>query len=607
MDPAMLADLLRDILHQQNLKSLFQPIVDLGSGRIYGYEALLRGPSDSPLHSPTSLFTVAERCGRMAELDQLARTVHIRNFAALDLPGKLFLNVFPGTLLDADFRIGLTRQALQEVGLSPGQVVIELTEHFPIDDYDLVRHAMTHYRQMGFAVAIDDLGAGYAGLRLWSELRPDFVKFDRHFIQGIDTDPVKDQFVRSLQEIAAELGCRTIAEGIETASELATVARLGVGFGQGYRFARPQAIPVRSLNLPARPWIALRQQTLHTASQSRTAACLVREVPTVRPEERITDVAEIFSASPALQSLPVVDGNGIPVGLLARQQLMNILGSRYGRDLYGRDPVAKFMEVQPLVIEKDQPLEELSQFLTRSADTTAPDDFIIADQGRYLGTATVLSLLREITDLQIRHARHANPLTLLPGNVPLNEHLEHLLRSGEDFAACYCDLDHFKPYNDHYGYRRGDQVICLLSRLLVEAADSRTDFVGHIGGDDFMVVFRSADWQERCRALIARFDAEIVIHYDPLERHQGGFYSEGREGSRRLFPFVSLSIGAVHSAAGPFDTCHAISAAAGEVKHQAKKIVGSCLFVDRRSRVLTTSAEPARCAGEGAQNTGLSV
>ena len=171
MDPAMLADLLRDILHQQNLKSLFQPIVDLGNGRIYGYEALLRGPSDSPLHSPTSLFTVAERCGRMAELDQLARTVHIRNFAALDLPGKLFLNVFPGTLLDADFRTGLTRQALQEVGLSPGQVVIELTEHFPIDDYDLVRHAMTHYRQMGFAVAIDDLGAGYAGLRLWSELR----------------------------------------------------------------------------------------------------------------------------------------------------------------------------------------------------------------------------------------------------------------------------------------------------------------------------------------------------------------------------------------------------------------------------------------------------
>ena len=95
-------------------------------------------------------------------------------------------------------------------------------------------------------------------------------------------------------------------------------------------------------------------------------------------------------------------------------------------------------------------------------------------------------------------ARYANPLTLLPGNVPIQEHIERLLQSQRPFAVAYCDLDHFKPYNDVYGYKRGDQVIQRLGRILVECAAPEVDFVGHIGGDDFIVVFENADWPERC-------------------------------------------------------------------------------------------------------------
>jgi diguanylate cyclase (GGDEF)-like protein len=286
----------------------------------------------------------------------------------------------------------------------------------------------------------------------------------------------------------------------------------------------------------------------------------------------------------------VVGEGGIPVGLVSRHQLMNMLASRYGRDLYGREPVVKFMEEQPLIIEKNQPLEEVSQIITGSGEFSGLHDFIITEKGCYVGIGTVHALLREITDLQIQHARHANPLTLLPGNVPINEHLEQLLQAGEPFAACYCDLDHFKPFNDHYGYRRGDQVICLLGRLLQEEADRRADFIGHIGGDDFMAVFRSENWLERCRRLIRRFDEEIAAFYDVEDRRKGGLTCENRDGSRRFFPFVSLSVGAVHSCCGPFDSCHAISTAAAEVKHQAKKIPGSSLFIDRRFRLIDDTA-----------------
>lgn len=578
----MLAEILNDIIENRRLTSLFQPIIDLKGGGVIGYEALSRGPSDSPLHAPTAMLSIAERLGRLAEMDRLCREVHIANFAALTLAGKLFLNVCPATLMQSDFRSGMTRRVLRELGLTPDQVVIELTEHYPIEDFEPVRRAIAHYRSMGFAVAIDDLGAGYAGLRLWSELRPDFVKFDRHFIQNIDADPTKGQFIRSMQEIAAELGCQTIAEGIETEAEMRAVSKLGVAFGQGYFFARPSPRPDLSKDKIGFSVRDGGQILPAIGSRSRNVACLIRRVPFVCPGMPVYEVADRFVDLPSVQALAVVGEGDVPVGLVSRHQFMNMLGSRYGRDLYGRMEVSKFMETRPLIIEKDQPLEQLSQLITGSGEFTSLDDFIITEDGRYVGTGTLLGLLREITDLQISHARHANPLTMLPGNVLINEHLDHLLAEGSPFSVCYCDLDHFKPFNDTYGYRRGDQVICLLGRLLREESDSCRDFVGHIGGDDFLVIFRSEDWQRRCAEILRRFDAEIGAFYDEMDLRQGGIWSEARDGSRKFFPLISLSIGAVHSCSGSFDSCHAISAAAGEMKHRAKKVTGSHLVIDRR-------------------------
>jgi EAL domain-containing protein (putative c-di-GMP-specific phosphodiesterase class I) len=244
---------LDEIFARGLLSPRFQVIVALGEGRVFGYEATVRGPSDSPLHLPANLFRAAERGGRLVELDLLCRQVAIRECARLRLPGRLFLNVTAATLLQPDFSPGHTLQYLDRCGLRPEEVVIEVTEQHPVDDFEVLRRAVCHYRNLGFSVAIDDLGAGYAGLRLWAELRPDYVKIDRHFIQGIDEDPIKLHFVRSMQEIARGLGCRVVAEGIETRAELLVVARLGIGLGQGYYFARPQAVPPRFVPAGLRP------------------------------------------------------------------------------------------------------------------------------------------------------------------------------------------------------------------------------------------------------------------------------------------------------------------------------------------------------------------
>ena len=239
---------LTKIINGKQLTPHFQPIVSLSQKKIMGYEALIRGPSDSPLHSPFNLFDAAERFDLSAKLEYISREVTIKRYASLNIKEKLFINVSPSVLLQPDFKKGETLKLLDQFGIDPRFVVIELTEHQPTDDFELMCEAVTHYRKMGFEIAIDDLGAGYSGLRLWSELLPEYVKIDMHFIQGIHNDPIKFNFVRSIQKIASSLNCNVIAEGIETEDEFKVVEQLGITHAQGYYFARPTAIPLEKVD-----------------------------------------------------------------------------------------------------------------------------------------------------------------------------------------------------------------------------------------------------------------------------------------------------------------------------------------------------------------------
>jgi diguanylate cyclase (GGDEF)-like protein len=208
--------------------------------------------------------------------------------------------------------------------------------------------------------------------------------------------------------------------------------------------------------------------------------------------------------------------------------------------------------------------------------------FIITDQGRYLGMGTGHDLMREITQMQINAARYANPLTQLPGNVPINEHIDRLLQSGARFTACYADLDHFKPYNDVYGYRKGDDVIQLTGRTLSTCCDPTRDFIGHIGGDDFIILFQSEDWESRCKHMLDAFAAAVPDHYSSEDFERGGYVSEDRRGNKVFHALVSLSLGVVRVEPGQYLSHHQIATAASEAKKEAKKIPGNSLFIERR-------------------------
>lgn len=599
---AMLLSRLHDILEHRRLNALFQPIINVHKGEIVGYEGLIRGPSDSPLHSPMNLFKTARAHGLSVQVEHLCRRVVLERFAELKLPGKLFLNVSPEMLMQPQARRGETLGYIQEVGLHPERVIIELTENEPTYDYDLLREAVMHYRSMGFRIAIDDLGEGFSSLRLWSELRPEYVKIDMHFVQGINQDPVKLQFVRSIQEIAEQSGTTVIAEGIETEAELLLIRDLGIACGQGYQIARPHPAPATALapevahSLDA-GGVPVYPQTPALAHNAATALKLLRVVPTATPDMTNNDVCELFNDNSELATIPVVS-DGRPLGIIARRDLVDRFARLYLRELYGRKQCVSFMDAAPLVADVNTSVQALSQMMVDGARHHLSNGFIITEQGRYLGMGTGHDLMREITRMQINAARYANPLTLLPGSVPIDEHIDRLLRGNARFVACYVDLDHFKPFNDVYGYRRGDDIIQLTGRLLAAHCNTDRDFIGHIGGDDFIVLFQSEDWEERCRALLEEFAHVSGDCFTTEDRQRGGYVSEDRRGNKVFHPLTSLSIGAVRIEPGQFLSHHQIATAAAEAKKEAKKIAGNSLFVERRhalqAPLLLVTSEDAR-------------
>ena len=564
------------LLAQGELTTLFQPILCLSGQRVLGYEALTRGPSNSPLHAPMPLFAAARHAGRLAELERLCWRLACQRFQKLKLGGRLFLNISPDALLDAEHRVEPLLQLLQGLGLPPGRLVIELTEHAPIEDFALLEHAVNQYRARGFAIALDDLGAGYSSLRLWSDLRPDFVKIDRHFIDGIHRDPVKREFVSSILQMAKSSRAEVIAEGIECVDELDVLLEMGVDLVQGYLFARPQELPPMDVRdcLPA---LEHRAADLHEPADDLSA--LLIEQPGVADSTPIGQVLGMFQAQPSLSALAVLDEQRRPLGIVHRQALADALLKPFGTELFARKPISRLMSHDFFAVDRGHSLQQVSRLLTSRARQRIEEDFLITESGRYLGWGRAIDVLKLITEQKIQQARHANPLTMLPGNVPIQQCLSRLLAQPREALVCYVDIDHFKPFNDGYGYAKGDEVLLDLANCLKRHVDPRGDFLGHIGGDDFIVVLSGPDWALRLQRMQEDFQLQCRRHYRNEDLQANGFTSHDRQGRQQRFPLLSLSVGAVQLFP---ETCALLDPAqlaelASIAKLQSKAIPGNSL------------------------------
>ncbi|RQP32429.1 EAL domain-containing protein [Burkholderia ubonensis] len=600
-DAARTARLIAD----RALAAVFQPIVDLGSGTVIAYEGLIRGPRGTDLETPAALFAQAARDGASIALEHAAAITCLDAFAALGCDGKLFLNFSAGAILALAREREHARMLLERAQIAAERIVIELTEQNASTDLAQVAPAVALLRDAGIQFALDDYGTANASMNLWLRLHPDVVKIDRFFIHDIALDPLKFEAVRAMQHFAHASGAKLIAEGIEHERDLIVVRDMGICCVQGFLLGRPHAQPERVIAPAARdairaPHIAVFPDASRAARPSGTvAAKMLVAAPALPRDVTSNDVLALFNRMPELHAVALVEHDR-PVALVNRRSFMDRFALPYHREVFGRKPCLQFANDAPLMIENATTVEQLALLLANNDQRYLADGFVITEHGRYVGLGTGESLVRAVTEMRIEAARYANPLTFLPGNIPISAHIDRLLARDAGFHACYVDLNQFKPFNDQYGYWQGDEVLKYAATVLAGICDPQRDFLGHVGGDDFLVLFQSDDWHARAAAAIGRFNDGAQRFYTLVDQRAGGLHGEDRHGNPAFFGFVTMAIGAVGVPAGAHCAMRygsdEIASVAALAKRRAKQQPDGLAVVDLdagRAALLARGEPPA--------------
>lgn len=216
----------------------FQPIIDISAGKVWGYEALVRGTGGESAYQVLSQVNEQNRYA----FDQACRVkaIELAGSKIGNTDAKLSINFMPNAVYEPKACIRATLAAASRMQFDTSRLMFEFTENERIDDVAHVSHIVSEYRRMGFTTALDDFGAGFAGLSLLARFQTDLIKLDMELLRGIEASKVKHAIVRGLVGIAAELNITLLAEGVETEAEMTVLRSLGLRLFQGYYFARPQ-------------------------------------------------------------------------------------------------------------------------------------------------------------------------------------------------------------------------------------------------------------------------------------------------------------------------------------------------------------------------------
>ncbi|MBO8155572.1 MAG: EAL domain-containing protein [Bacillaceae bacterium] len=246
---------LQRIIRSRSMQTFFQPIVNLENGQIQGYEALNRPPMSRFFSNTEAFYEFVGQMDQVFMVERYLRRLSLERYSEqLSLhpnmkDALLFLNVHPQVLADPNYKNGETLSILREKGISPEQIVLELTEKQAVTDFVEFEKVLSNYRKQGFRIAIDDAGSGYNSLKSLVYLKPEFIKLDRTLIQNIHRDFPKQQMVQLLLEYANRSKTYVIAEGIEKQEEMFILRKYGVHLGQGYYIGKP-ALELMTIGVP---------------------------------------------------------------------------------------------------------------------------------------------------------------------------------------------------------------------------------------------------------------------------------------------------------------------------------------------------------------------
>lgn len=598
-------ELLRRIVSERLITPHFQPIVDLQHGAVLAWEVLSRGPESSP--PPNKLFAAAEKMGLLADLEGVCRNAALGAIARLPplLRSRLFfINVSPNLIASSGSAKDSMQAELARLGLDQRNVVIEITERESIADYAAFERQLRTYVDQGFKIALDDIGTGHSGLVTLVTCSPHFLKLDLTLSREIHRHAYKQHLVKALVAFAASVDAALIAEGVETWEELTTLSRLGVRYAQGFLFGRPASEPLPpaaetrgELRRTVRPF------DYRESDLNETLGPLVTRCTTINEKEkRGEDVDRIFRHEPSLDHLIIVRGEH-PVGMITRQHYYTRTGGPVAYHLFQWKAAEELARAAPLIVEESINVRSVAKLAMGREPDEIYDPVVVTDgAGRLVGTVTIRQLLMRSTALEVQTAQGSSPLTGLPGNRSIERWILDALTQ-EDACVIYADLDRFKEYNDCYGFLRGDEMIRCLARVMTAALASLCPDtggqagleagaeakLGHIGGDDFVIVSSRACDPAQLQELCAGFDLQKLALFEPADVERGYFRATDRRGQEVTVPLVTLSVAVVPGASvQSADHPGALAQLAASLKRKVKEesaATGKSSFLFERRRL----------------------
>jgi len=488
---------------------------------------------------------------------------------------KLFLNVNPQIIHDEKFKQGFTREFLNDYHIDPENIIFEITEKGSVNNISDFVKTIEIYKRQNYRIAIDDAGAGYSGLNLISDIHPHFLKLDMKLIRDVDKDTTKQALIKSLTEFASLTNTFLIAEGIETKSELLKLIDIGVHYGQGYYLQRPEPaiMPLKDeVVYIINEANAKKNQLFDRRASDLFISNISNAQTSLNPKLLIAQVYELMENDATISGFCITD-NEYLAGIITRSQLYSHLSGQYGYNLYAKKPISRIMSKEFLQVDCHESIATVAKKAMGRSIEHLYDFIAVVQNEKYYGIVTVKDLLEKSLQVEVNNAKHVNPLTELPGNVLIETELEACLVAPQDCKILYFDMNNFKAYNDVYGFEKGDKIIKCLSAIIKKHTNRDRDFIGHIGGDDFVTIYRADDVESFCQKVIAEFDRAILRFYSRADLDRGYITTKNRHGLEENFPLLSISIAVVSNK--KYKTIFKMSESMAKLKKQCKQKPGS--------------------------------
>ncbi len=589
----------------------YQPKIALEDMSVIGMEALVRWRRPgSGIVPPDSFIPVAEDNGMIVRLGAwVLREACRQNREWQDRGrGRLRVSVnIAARQLRENLFVEQVVDILESTGLAPDCLELELTETAVMADSDDTVQKLLKLKQLGVAVSVDDFGTGYSSLSYLKHLPLDTIKVDRSFVRDITSDLDDAAIVEAVIAIAHALKLNLVAEGVETAEQLEYLRARNCHAAQGYLFSKP--LEARAYEEYLQSGVAVGTVTGRTTdvTQGDTSAggCsgaargenragaveylqdISLGIPPAHPTDNLTIVLKRFQTDPQLKVLPVVD-QGRVVGILNRATFLeeHVIGMHgFAFHINHNKKLRDLMNPVFMTIESTTLIKDAAQLIQTSETRVRIDNVCTTRRGEYQGVVDIDRFIAAITEINLKLAKGANPLTGLPGNESIQREIGSRLENRVAFDIAYIDIDNFKPYNDYYGFQKGDIVIKALGEIIMHVLNTEhsTSFCGHIGGDDFILITDPHLSEAISWSIIREFEGHRPQFHGVHDFSRGSYTTPNRKGETETFTLLSLSIGIVDTLHTPVISYAQLASIATDVKKAAKKQAGSSVVINQRN------------------------